>query len=220
MRRELISIEPSARVTAIYNGLDPEPFATCETDGTLQARLGLPTDYLLAVGHLEPRKNLVRLVEALSVLRAQGRPLGLVIVGNDSGEGASIAAAVRHNRLDDHVRLLQGVRDEDLCAIYRGSALVVIPSTYEGFGIPVLEAMAASRPLVCSDLPVFRELTKSRGAYFPPLDTAAMAAAIAEVLDSPERQSALVGYGQQRVRDFAFASLAGELERLYHTLCR
>lgn len=218
MRRELLSIEPRARVSTIYNGIDPEPLASCDATTSIQARFGLPKRYLLAVGHLEPRKNHVRLLDALSILRRDGRDIGLVIVGNDSGERGAISTAIRGSGIDDDVMLLEGVSDADLCAIYQASELVVFPSTYEGFGIPVLEAMAARRPLVCSDLPVFRELTQGQAAYFPPLDTIAMAAQIASVLDSPERQSAIVSYGEARVRDFSFSKLASEVERLHDSL--
>jgi glycosyltransferase involved in cell wall biosynthesis len=96
--------------------------------------------------------------------------------------------------------------------------LVIFPSYYEGFGIPVLEAMAAHRPLIVSDIPVFRELTEGRGTYFPPDDSEAMAAVIAEVLSCKERQQGIVDYGDQRVRAFTFSELASQVEHVYRRL--
>ncbi|QAY77035.1 glycosyltransferase family 1 protein [Sphingosinicella sp. BN140058] len=217
MQEEIVGIEPRASVSAIYNGIDPSRFQDVnrdEAEGT-RMKLGLPARFILAVGHLEARKNYLRLLAALAQLRADGEPIALAIVGNEGGEGATVAAEVRRLNLDEHVRLLQGVSDQELSHIYALSELVAFPSTYEGFGIPILEAMAARRPLVLSDIPVFRELTEDKGAYFPPDDAVAMAATIRDVLASPDRQQALVAYGERRIADFTFPALARQVEQVY-----
>jgi glycosyltransferase involved in cell wall biosynthesis len=216
MKQEIARLEPSATVTTIYNGIDPEPFRG--NPEALHASHRLPPEFILAVGHLEARKNYVRLIEAVGELRRAGKAISLVIVGNDGGERAEIRRETVRLGLTDHVRILEGVSDLELQALYALCTLVAFPSFYEGFGIPVLEAMAARRPLVLSDTPVFRELTESQGAYFPPEDSGAIAAALARVLDSPLRQQELVAYGVERIRAFEFAKLAGEVEQLYRTM--
>ncbi|WP_158266295.1 glycosyltransferase family 4 protein [Allosphingosinicella deserti] len=220
MRQEILGIESRASVSAIYNGIDPKPFEridVAEAEAT-RARLHLPSRFVLAVGHLEGRKNYPRLVEAIARLRAAGEDIALVIVGNEGGDGAAIADQIRNLHLQDHVRLLQGVSHAELTHIYALAALVAFPSTYEGFGIPILEAMAARRPLVVSGTPVFRELTEGRGIYFPPDDVDAMAAAISGVLSSAERQQALIDYGERRIQDFRFPALAEQVEQAYRAL--
>lgn len=220
MKRELLEIEPSAAITTVYNGINPAPFARpgVAAFAPTRERLGLPGDFILAVGHFEKRKNYARLVEALAILRETRPGLALVIVGNDGGELAATTRAVERRGLQDAVTLRTNVTDDNLIQYYRASRLVVFPSCYEGFGIPLLEAMAARRPLVLSDLAVFVELTEGQGSYFPASDSAAMGAMIATVLDSPDRQADLVAYGDRRVGAFGFDLLAAKLESIYRQL--
>ena len=215
MRRELLAIDPEARVIVIPNGLATDAFAAQSGDDQRALALGLPDEYLLAVGHFEPRKNYRRLVEAIGRLRAAHPRLSLVIVGNDGGSLSDLRTGIGELGMADAVQLRQNVTDDELRVIYRHSRLILFPSTYEGFGIPILEAMAAGRPLVVSDLPVFRELIGVRGAYFPPQDVTKMADAIAAVLASPERQRELIDDGGNRVGDFNFVRLAAAVEAVY-----
>ncbi|MCB0198202.1 MAG: glycosyltransferase family 4 protein, partial [Anaerolineae bacterium] len=186
----------------------------------VRKRLDLPQRFLLAVGHLETRKNYARLIEAFALLAERYGELGLVIVGNESGEGKGIAARIRCLGLEGRVCLLHDVNDEELAAIYALSCMVVFPSTYEGFGIPVIEAMAASRPLACSDIAVFRELTEGQAAYFDPLDSAAMASAIGALLTDKQRQKTFTDYGVKRLASFSFPNLARQIEAIDRSLAR
>jgi glycosyltransferase involved in cell wall biosynthesis len=96
--------------------------------------------------------------------------------------------------------------------------LFVFPSAYEGFGIPILEAMAAKRPMVISDIPVFKEITQGKGAYFSHDDADSIATAIDEVLTATTEQSRLVEYGSDRVLDFGFERISKSLEQIYGSL--
>lgn len=219
MKAQILEIAPEARITPIYNGIDPKRWEIAPgTAASAREALGIPPEFLLSVGHLESRKNYVRLVEAVAALRAAGRALPLVIVGNDAGEGPAVAAAIRRLHLEGEVRILSGLDDETLTALYAEATLVVFPSRYEGFGIPILEAMAAGCPLLLSDIGVFRELTEGQGYYVPPDDSEAMAAGIAELLANDERRAKLVAYGRRRIADFAFPELAEQVARLYRSL--
>ena len=108
--------------------------------------------------------------------------------------------------------------DWELADLYSLCRRVAFPSRYEGFGIPVLEAMAAQRPIVLSDIPVFRELTEDKGIYFPPDNSEAMAGVIADLLLCRGRQEKLVTYGRERVRAFTFPQLAAQVEQVYQRL--
>jgi glycosyltransferase involved in cell wall biosynthesis len=217
MRDELLAIESGTPVSVIYNGIDPAVFrvSTSARAETTREKLGLPERFLLAVGHLEARKNYARLIEAMAMLTEAEASVSLVIVGNDGGEGAAIAEQVKRLGLAGRVQLHQGVSDAALVDIYSLCELVIFPSYYEGFGIPVLEAMAARRPLVLSDTQVFRELTEGQGAYFPWDDSRAMASSIREMLSNPERRQATISYGEQRLKAFGFDRLAAQVEQVY-----
>ena len=219
MRRELLAICPEASVSTIYNGIDPAPFNRLPASGEqTRSKLGLPTQFILAVGHLEARKNYIRLIQAVATLRDRGQPISLVIVGNDGGQAKGVVEEINRLSLSDVVRLLSGVTDRELADLYSLCTMVAFPSRYEGFGIPVLEAMAAQRPIVLSDIPVFRELTEDKGVYFPPDDSEAMAGVIADLLSCRERQEKLVSYGRERVRAFTFPQLAAQVEQVYQQL--
>jgi glycosyltransferase involved in cell wall biosynthesis len=220
IRDELAVIAPATPVTRIYNGIDPSCFVCSDLTAAAAtaARLCLPQTFALAVGHLEHRKNYSRLVEAIAVLRDNGKILPLVIVGNEGGQLAEIRATIAKHQLDSQISILRGATDDELRHLYALSRVVVFPSKYEGFGIPLLEAMAAQRPLVTSNIPVFEELTEHQGVYFPPDDAAAMAAQIARLLDDKILASKVVSYGTARVRDFEFPQLAAQVAAIYATL--
>jgi alpha-1,3-rhamnosyl/mannosyltransferase len=92
---------------------------------------------------------------------------------------------------------------------------LVFPSIYEGFGIPVLEAMASNIPVALSDIPVFREITEGKGAYFDPYDSEAMAYVLSNVICCSTERNRLVNYGRSRIVDFSFSSLSAKLANIY-----
>ena len=220
MKKEILGFFPEVPISVIYNGLDAYKFNdVAETDlKAVRRKYELPEEFVLAVGHFEKRKNYLRLVEAIARLRDRGRSCSLVIVGNNSGERQAIEARVESENLSGCVKFLSGLSDLEVRCVYKLCSLFVFPSSYEGFGIPILEAMAAGRPMVLSDIPVFREITQDKGVYFPHDDVESMAIAIEKVLSSSSERARLVEYGNERVQDFSFPSLAAQVERLYRSL--
>jgi glycosyltransferase involved in cell wall biosynthesis len=220
MKQELIGEYPDAKVAVVYNGLDLSGFVPMSSEVVLRIlkRLSIPQDFLLAVGHFEPRKNYLLLIDALALLRQRGCLIPLVIIGNDSGGKSAVEERVQQHGLQGSVTLLSGLTDMEVRCAYQACNTFVFPSSYEGFGIPILEAMAADRPTVLSDIPVFREITEGLGEYFPPEDMEAMADAIEKVSGSTHVRRHLVEYGRSRVRDFAFENLAAQVEVIYRRL--
>ena len=220
IRDEILSLYPGVQISVIYNGLDAHKYEDLPENSLAEVRqkYALPAEFVLAVGHFEKRKNYLRLVEAIARLRGRGSPCNLVIVGNNSGERESIRERIESERLSGSVTLLSGLSDLEVRCVYKLCSLFVFPSSYEGFGIPILEAMAAKRPMVLSDIPVFREITQNKGVYFPHDDVDLMAIAIEKILSSSSDRARLVEYGNERVQDFSFPSLAVQIERLYRSL--
>jgi glycosyltransferase involved in cell wall biosynthesis len=220
MRHEILAFSDAKPVAVICNGLEAGRFSAIDSQAREQAfaRLRLPGQFLLAVGHFEARKNYGALVDALAVLHRSGMSWPLVIVGNDSGERVRIEQRVQAAGLQSSVHLLSGLSDGDVRFLYDVASLLVFPSRYEGFGIPLLEAMASDTPVVASDIPVFHEILGDAGMYFDPGSAPAMALAIREVMETPGLRQQMVARGAERISSFDFEVLAREMASLYRAM--
>ncbi|MCW5202591.1 glycosyltransferase family 4 protein [Desulfobulbus sp. US1] len=220
MRDEILAFFPQVTVSVIYNGFkilsSSQP---TEVEGEiLRSKYALPSEFVLAVGHFEPRKNYSRLIDAMALLKKNGIECPLVIIGNDSGYITTLSRRIKALNMTKQVFLLTGLTDHEVCCMYKLCSLFVFPSLYEGFGIPIIEAMAARRPMVLSDLPVFREITEDQAIYFPHDDVAAIADAIETGLASTHERNRIVHYGSRRVGDFSFERLAKKVACIYRSL--
>jgi len=220
MKHDILDFCPGTDVSVVHNGLDPSLFelVTQSDMQTMRQKFDLPQEFLLAVGHFERRKNYMRLIDAMANLRERGCACNLVIIGNDSGERIDVEKKIALLHLSDNIRILSGLSDLEVRSVYKLCTLFVFPSAYEGFGIPILEAMAAGVPMVLSDIPVFREITRNQGVYFPNDDSVRMADAIEQMLESADERKRIVHYGYERVRDFSFPALASKIKNLYRSL--
>jgi glycosyltransferase involved in cell wall biosynthesis len=174
---------PPERVRVTPLGVDPEwRYATPPPAGWLAAR-GLPPSYVLFVGAQEPRKGLPWLVAAHTAARAaEPDVVPPLVLAGPSGWGEAIDAPGAHRT--------GYLADADLRTLVAGASCVVLPSRYEGFGLPLLEAMATGRPVVASDIPVHREITGGLAEYAPVGDVDALAQAIVGACRDDARHTA------------------------------
>lgn len=179
-----LGVDPE-RVVVVYPGVAPRfrPIPKQEVEPTRQ-RLGLPTEFLLFVGTLEPRKNIVRLIEAIKLLSS---PIPLVIAGRKGWLYEEIFSAVERLHLTDVVCFLDFVDDADLPALYNLARAFVYPSLYEGFGLPVLEALACGTPVVTATVSSLPEVAGEAAILVDPRNSAAIAAGIQQALDDTAR---------------------------------
>jgi glycosyltransferase involved in cell wall biosynthesis len=160
------------RIQAIPPGFEPLP-----ERGNAPATYGLERDYVLTVGTVEPRKNLGRLLAGYRRSRIS-RTHDLVAVGRQ-GWGGGVPG----------LRVLEGLTDAELGDVYRGAAAYVSASTYEGFGLPTLEAAHFGLPLIMSDIPIYREVLGDQAVFFDPLSDAGIAEALDRGLEEPCRMN-------------------------------
>lgn len=223
-KQELIDVlnVDADRITVVPNGVDLEVFHQDWDDDRfdgLRDRLKLGRRYLMYLGSIEPRKNVVRLIEAYAQLRDRIADCPkLLLAGNPAwGAEPALEAIARHKRNNDIVQA--GYLDRtDVIMLLRNAAACIYPSLYEGFGLPVLEAMAARTPVIASDLPPVREFAGDTVLLVPPNDVEALTYAMVETLDNPSAATARVKRAQESVKEFTWAKSAQTLMRVYEKI--
>ncbi|MCZ2823780.1 MULTISPECIES: glycosyltransferase family 4 protein [unclassified Modestobacter] len=166
---------PSERVVVAHHGVDPRWAAADPPDTESRRRLGLPGRYLLFMGNLEPRKNLGTLLRAHAAAREADPSVPRLVLVGPAGWGDRWQGDPPD---PDAVVLAGYLADAELRATVAGAAAVCMPSHYEGFGLPVLEALAAGRPVLASDIPAHREVAGGQATLLPTQDTDAWAEAM------------------------------------------
>lgn len=217
-RRDLIDcyrLDPE-RVHVTPYGIDPafkrQPASLV---GEVTRRLRLPTEYLLYVGNLQPRKNLPRLLDAFVRLHADGYRLPLVIVGQRAWLADDVFNAVRRHRLEDRVHFTGYVATDDLPALYTGALAFAYPSLFEGFGFPVLEALACGVPTLTSATSSLPEVAGDAAITVDPTDTEAIAAGLAAIIADVELRARLSSLGPLQAARFSWARCGELTARVY-----
>lgn len=173
----------------------------------LKARLRLPERYALYLGMNKPHKNLARLVQAWAQVAGRAEA-DLLLAGREDARYAQARRTAADLGLGDAVRFLGDVAEADLPALYAGALFFVFPSLYEGFGLPVLEAMACGAPVICSTAPSLLEIAGGAAVTVDALDTGALAAAMAALLSSPARRAELARLSLARAARFSWRRAA------------
>jgi glycosyltransferase involved in cell wall biosynthesis len=214
-KRDLIErygIEPD-KITVVYPGYDEKTFQPVkdeETTEAVKARYDIAGDYILFVGTLQPRKNLARLIQAFADCRLPIADCRLVIAGKKGWLYDQIFQQVEELGLEGRVVFTDYVPEGDIPVLLSGARLFVFPSLYEGFGLPVLEAMACGTPVVCSNASSLPEVAGDAAILVDPLDVEGLAATMERVLDDEELQAELIERGFEQARKFSWEKCARE----------
>jgi glycosyltransferase involved in cell wall biosynthesis len=211
---------PEERIHVVYGGVAADyrlPIDEATVRRVLDSYGLASGEYLLHVGTLEPRKNLVRLVEAYHELRlAKPDSPPLILIGAPGWEFRTIFARIEELDLETHVRYLGRVERAHLPQLYAGARLFVFPSLYEGFGLPPLEAMACGTPVIVSNVASLPEVVGGAGYLVDPKDTGAIAAAMLELLnDESGHCSELAAMGLRQASQFTWEHAAARLLSIY-----
>lgn len=211
---------PPEKVTVLYSGVDArfQPVSDEAAKTAVRRRYNLgEAPYVLTVGTVQPRKNYQMLVQAFRPV-AQHLPHNLYIAGGKGWLYEEMLAEVQRQGLDGRVRFIGFVADEDLPALYSAADLFVFPSLYEGFGLPLLEAMACGVPVVTSDASSLPEVVGDAAVMLSPQDTAVWSEAMQALLVDALRRQALAARGLQQARRFTWQRAATQLLALYDRL--
>lgn len=199
---ERYGVEP-AKVAVAPNGVEERFFSAQPLTADERISLGLPEQYILTVGTLEPRKNHVTLFRAVEIL-GSGFDYPLVVAGRPGWETAPILNAAAPLVQAGRVRLLDYVPERLLPGLYAGARCLVYPSWYEGFGLPVLEALAAGIPVVASTAPALKEVAGACARYVDPASAEEIAQAIIEAVRDSERTPDRIEARQRRARRYTW----------------
>jgi glycosyltransferase involved in cell wall biosynthesis len=215
-KRDLVSLYgiDEAKITVTYPGYDWERFKSAswrigfknKAGEKVESKYGISGKYLIYVGTLQPRKNVVRLVEAFAQIRGAYPDLHLVIVGKKGWLYDDIFQTVQKLELQDRVIFTGYVPDEEMPALISQARACVLPSLYEGFGIPVVEAMACGVPVVVSQVSSLPELAGEAGIYIKdPNSVASIAQGLQQVLKlSESRRKTLIARGLKQAQRFSW----------------
>ena len=209
---------PPERVMVVLAGVESRFQRVTDEDRLQQVRQrhGLNQPFILGLGTLEPRKNFAGLISAYGILRArQGIPHELVIGGRQGWLYQGIFDRVAELGLQQQVRFLGFVADEDLPALYTLADVFAFPSFYEGFGIPILESMACGTPVVASNASSLPEVVGEAGLMVSPENTEALVQALGQALQDTPLRHTLISRGREQARRFTWERAAQQLLLAY-----
>ncbi len=211
---------PAGKVTVLLSGVDVRFVPANESvKMTTRSKYGIARrPYLFSIGTVQPRKNYGRLAQALRLLIDRGFDLDLVIAGGKGWLEDPIYDTIRDSGVQDHVHFIGFAGENDLPALYSGAEALVFPSLYEGFGLPILEAMACHTPVVTSTVSSMPEVADDAALCVDPYSVEAIADAVQRILDDSALRQTLVTRGRERAAAFTWERAARQLAQVYADL--
>ena len=212
-------VDPS-KVYAIHNGFDPtlfRPVVEAERLEAVRARYGLPERFILWCGQIESRKNVARLLRAFAAIK-DSIPHQLVLAGEQRWSTQAELEVIRELKIGERVLFPGWIEHRDLPAVYGLADLFAFPSLYEGFGIPLIEAMACGCPIVTANTCAPPEVLAGSGYLVDPLDVDAIAAGMARVLSDQPLRASMIAKGLERAKDFGWERCARQVLQVFDRL--
>jgi glycosyltransferase involved in cell wall biosynthesis len=211
---DFLHVSPE-KVKVIYQGC-MDVFKKQYSDGSVDETLikhKLPPNYLLSVGTVEERKNILSAIKAI-----QGSDYHLAVVGGETKYTQTVKAYIAQNKMENQVHFLKNVSSTELAMLYQGAALMIYPSLFEGFGIPIIESLYMKTPVVTSKDGCFSEAAGPGALYVDPQNVKEIKQAVEKLMGSNELSQKLAGEGYEYVQRFNEDYIARELMGVYSGL--
>jgi glycosyltransferase involved in cell wall biosynthesis len=208
-------------ITVLLSGVDMRFHKVYDEEGLLTTRrkYGLGnTPYIFSIGTVQPRKNYGRLIQALARLRLSGYDINLVIAGGRGWLEDPIYENIRATKMENHVHFIGFADEADLPALYSAAYCFAFPSLYEGFGLPVLEAMACGTPVITSNVSSLPEVAGDAAIMIDPYDIEALTYSLQQLLDDQNLYQTLIQKGSERAKLFSLDVSARQLREIYSRL--
>ncbi|MDD5344538.1 MAG: glycosyltransferase family 1 protein [Smithella sp.] len=212
---------PKEKIKVIYSGIRRESRITDyeSRNEEIKIKYNLPDKYILYLGTIEPRKNIIGLIKAFELFKKSHLPFAisykLVIAGSKGWLYENIFRAARNSSFRDDMIFTDFIRDEDKACLYNLSSLFVFPSFYEGFGFPPLEAMVQGVPVITSDCSSFPEVVGNAAIMVNPYNYGQLANAIGEILSDNSLRDKLIEKGRKQTEKFSWEKSARETLELF-----
>ncbi len=222
-RDDLITLynTPPGKISVLLSGVDArfQPVVDPLLLTTMRSKYrigGAP--YIFSIGTVQPRKNYGRLIQALARLHQAGSDIHLVIAGGQGWLEDPIYDSIRQHDMESFVHFIGFADEADLPGLYSGAVCFAFPSLYEGFGLPVLEAMACGTPVVTSNVSSLPEVAGDAALMVDPYDVEALADSLRRLIYDETLRQRLIALGWQRVRRFTWQAAAAQLQQTYTRL--
>lgn len=196
------------------------PIASRELLDDMRSRYGIDSDFVLAVGNLQPRKNLVRLIDAFDSIHGLFPSTQLVVTGQARWQSSAVYDRVKSLGLEQHIVFTGYVPDQDLALLYNAAQVFVYVSLYEGFGLPIVEAMACGTPVITSRCSSMAETAGEAALQVDPYSVADIAEAIREVLSNQNLRRTLSVRGIAQASRFSWLDTARQTLEVYQSIAR
>lgn len=216
---------PPEKVEFTYNGVDFERFNRSYSDEEkerIREKYNLPEKFILYIGTLQPRKNIPALIEAFNIFseKYNQKNLKLVLAGNRKARNFDkrIDKLIERYQLQGKIIFPGWIDEDDKPILLQSARCFVFPSLYEGFGIPIIEAMAAGTPVVCSDIPALREIGESAALFCDPKNSQEFAENISKILTDTDLRKELVEKGKNNASKYSWQKTAEKTLAIYENL--
>lgn len=208
----------SKKIRVVSPGIELEDYGkiTIEEINRIKEKYNLQKKFILFLGTLEPKKNIVNIIKGFE--RINIKNMELIIAGGKGWKYEEIFETYENSKYKNNIKMLDYIPEEDKIALYKAAELFIFPSLYEGFGMPVLEAMATGTPVITSNISSLPEVAEDAAILVNPYDIVEIAKAIENVIKNDRLKKEMIEKGLKQARKFTWENSVKKLEKIYSEL--